>query len=96
MRAAPALAPLAPVVRAEHERFDGRGYPDGLNARDIPLAARIISVCDAYEAMRSSRYRPARTSDQALAELRRCAGSQFDPKVVEALCIEVTVEAGGR
>jgi two-component system cell cycle response regulator len=69
-------------VRATHERYDGRGYPDGLADEQIPLAARIIAICDAYDAMTSARsYRAAMPQQQALAEIRRCAGSQFDPRL---------------
>jgi diguanylate cyclase (GGDEF)-like protein/PAS domain S-box-containing protein len=89
---APALARAAKLVRWSHERFDGEGYPDSLGDREIPLAARIIAVCDAYDAMLSDRpYRSARESDAALEELRRCAGAQFDPEVVEAFA-EVLLE----
>ena len=85
--AAPALSKPAKLVRWSHERFEGGGYPDGIAGDDIPLGSRIISVCDAYHAMVSNRaYRPARDSDAAIAELRRCSGSQFDPAVVEAFC----------
>jgi two-component system cell cycle response regulator len=84
--AAPSLRPVGKLVRSSHERFDGAGYPDGLAGQDIPLGARIILACDAYDAMTSDRaYRARSTSDEALAELRRCAGTQFDPVVVEAL-----------
>ena len=80
-----ALWRVAKIVRATHERFDGRGYPDRISREQIPLAARIISVCDAYDAMTSKRpYREVATHWAALLELRRCAGSQFDPHVVEA------------
>jgi diguanylate cyclase (GGDEF)-like protein len=86
LRASPALHDVASIVRATHERWDGTGYPDGLAADDIPLASRIICVCDAYDAMTSSRaYREARTPDEALAELERCAGTQFDPTVVRVV-----------
>jgi diguanylate cyclase (GGDEF)-like protein len=82
--AAPALSQVARLVRATHEWFDGRGYPDGLAGSGIPLGARIISVCDAYDAMVSPRpYRPdAKSPAEALAELNRCAGTQFDPAIV--------------
>jgi two-component system, cell cycle response regulator len=87
--AAPALADIADLVRATHERVDGGGYPDGLAGEDIPLVARVVAVCDAFDAMTSSRpYRPALSVDEALAELRRCAGTQFDPAVVAAFLAE--------
>jgi HD-GYP domain-containing protein (c-di-GMP phosphodiesterase class II) len=74
-------------VRHHHERFDGRGYPDGLAGDDIPLESRIILVADAYEAMTSDRpYRKAPGEAVAVAELRKHAGTQFDPAVVAALC----------
>jgi len=82
--AAPALAEVAVLVRSSHERYDGGGYPDRLGGEAIPIGARIISVCDAFDAMTADRpYRAALTPQDALAELRRCAGSQFDPRVVE-------------
>jgi HD-GYP domain-containing protein (c-di-GMP phosphodiesterase class II) len=85
LRAVPGLASVADAVRASHERFDGDGYPDGLAGEDIPLGARIVAVCDAFDAMLSHRpWRPAMTTDAALAELRRGAGSQFDAAVVDA------------
>jgi two-component system, cell cycle response regulator len=85
--AAPSLSPVARVVRASHERWDGTGYPDGLAGEEIPVAARIIAACDAYHAMTSDRpYEAAVPPAAALAELRRCAGGQFDPRVVELLC----------
>jgi putative nucleotidyltransferase with HDIG domain len=77
----------AQLVRAHHERADGKGYPTGAAGMELPLEASIISVCDAYDAMTSDRpYQPALDHDAALAELRRCAGTQFDPVVVEAFC----------
>jgi HD-GYP domain-containing protein (c-di-GMP phosphodiesterase class II) len=85
--AAPALEPVARIVRSCSERFDGSGYPDGLRGDEIPLGSRIIAVCVAFDAMTSTRpYRPARPADQALAELGRCIGVQFDPAVVAAFC----------
>lgn len=71
------------MVRHHHERYDGKGYPDELKGKDIPLYARILTVADAYEAMTSTRsYRPALSPIQALAELERCSGTQFDPEIV--------------
>ena len=87
IRAAPALAKVAGVVRASHERVDGTGYPDGLAGEDIPMGARIVAVCDAYDAMVAERpYRDPRTPDEALAELRRCTATQFDERVVDTVC----------
>jgi diguanylate cyclase (GGDEF)-like protein/putative nucleotidyltransferase with HDIG domain len=83
--AAPELLPVAANVRSSHERYDGAGYPDGLAGDDIPLGARIIAVCDAYDAMTTDRaYRAALTREQAITELERCAGGQFDARVVAA------------
>jgi diguanylate cyclase (GGDEF)-like protein len=94
LNAAPAMRPVAEVVRATHERFDGRGYPDHLAADEIPLAARVIAVCDAYDAMTSLRsYQRPIGHEQALAELRKKAGSQFDPLVVEAFAGELAAAA---
>jgi diguanylate cyclase (GGDEF)-like protein len=85
LQGAPALRPIARLVRASHERWDGAGYPDRLRGEEIPLGARIVSVCDAYEAMRTERsYRAAMSHEGACQELRRCAGAQFDPAVVDA------------
>ena len=85
LRAAPALAPVGPLVRSSHEHFDGSGYPDGLSGEDIPLASRIVLVCDAFDAMTSQRpYRTAMSEEGALDEMRACAGTQFDPVVVAA------------
>jgi HD-GYP domain-containing protein (c-di-GMP phosphodiesterase class II) len=90
LSAAPALRPVARIVRASHERWDGCGYPDGLAAEEIPLAARVVAVCDAYDAIISDRcYRPARSPALARAELIREAGSQFDPTVVAAVLDEL-------
>jgi two-component system, cell cycle response regulator len=80
-----ALGPVARIVRSSHERHDGGGYPDGLAGVDIPIGARIIALCDAYDSMvTDSSYRPAMSADEALAEIERCSGSQFDPVVVDA------------
>jgi hypothetical protein len=81
----PYLRPTARIVLAHHERWDGDGYPRRLKAEDIPLGARIFAICDTYDAIISDRpYRKGQSPDAALAEILRCAGTQFDPKVVEA------------
>jgi HD-GYP domain-containing protein (c-di-GMP phosphodiesterase class II) len=78
------LRPAATLVRAHHERFDGAGYPLGLKGEQIPLGARIFSVCDTFDAITTDRpYRKAAPPQAAVAEIRRCAGTQFDPAVVE-------------
>src|SRR3954469_5824869 len=80
------LSNVGLVVRASHERFDGRGYPDGLAGEAIPLAARVVAVCDSFNAMTTTRsYRPGMPVATAADEVRRCAGSQFDPAVADAL-----------
>jgi diguanylate cyclase (GGDEF)-like protein len=85
LSAAPALTEAARLVRSSHERWDGSGYPDGLAGEQIPLGSRVIAVCDAYDAMVSTRpYRSRMSAEVALEELRRCAGVQFDPEVVDA------------
>jgi response regulator RpfG family c-di-GMP phosphodiesterase len=79
--------PVATTVLHHHERYDGKGYPDGLAGDDIPLAARIIAVVDAFDAMTCERpYRAAKSHEEALDELRREAGAQFDPSVVDLFC----------
>jgi two-component system, cell cycle response regulator len=89
LAAADSMRPVARVVRASHERWDGHGYPDGLAGEAIPLEARIVCACDAFDAMLSQRpYKAPLTHLEALAELRRCAGTQFDPAVVEVLAVE--------
>jgi two-component system, cell cycle response regulator len=93
--AAPALVPVAKVVRSSHERWDGHGYPDGLAGEAIPVGARIVSVCDAYHAMTSSRpYGNTLDSEQGLSELRKAAGAEFDARVVDALCDVITESQG--
>jgi diguanylate cyclase (GGDEF)-like protein len=83
LAAAPALANVAPLVRATHERLDGTGYPDGLRFDQIPIGARVIAVVDAFDAMTANRpYQRTKSVDQALVELRRGTGTQFDPAVV--------------
>jgi diguanylate cyclase (GGDEF)-like protein len=84
------IEPVEDWVLHHHEHWDGSGYPDGLAGEGIPLGARIILVADAFEAITADRpYRPAQTTEAALAELRACAGSQFDPAVVEALVLHL-------
>ncbi|MEX2196471.1 MAG: HD domain-containing phosphohydrolase [Thermoleophilaceae bacterium] len=86
--AAPDLADAAAMVRSIPERWDGHGYPDGLSGAEIPLGARVVAVCSAYDAMTTTRpYRRAMPVPAALGELRRFAGVQFDPDVVEAFCL---------
>ena len=85
-RSSGALAEVAPIVRGHHERFDGRGYPDGLWGNEIPLGARIVAVCDAYDAMSNTRqYRVGMAPDRAMSVLSEHAGSQWDPVIVDAL-----------
>ena len=85
-----AFAHLAPAVRASHERWDGRGYPDGLAGEAIPLAARIIAACDTYDAIVTDRpYREGRSPEEACEELRRVAGTQLDADVVAAVVTEL-------
>ncbi len=83
--AAPALSEAARLIRSSHERFDGGGYPDGLRGEEIPIGSRVIAVCDAFDAMIAERpYRTSLSPLEAMRELERCAGSQFDPLVVAA------------
>jgi diguanylate cyclase (GGDEF)-like protein/putative nucleotidyltransferase with HDIG domain len=90
----PFLQPVRPLVHASHERWDGKGYPGGLTGEDIPLESRIVFVCDAYHAMTTDRpYRDALSEREAIRRLRLCAGTQFDPKVVDAF---VRLHAEGR
>jgi two-component system cell cycle response regulator len=85
--AAPSLAHVAPLVRSHHERYDGRGYPDGLAGEKIPIGARIIAVCAAFVAMMRQRpFSDAITVEEAIAEIRKHSGSQFDPNVAQAFC----------
>jgi len=83
---------VADIVLHHHERWDGAGYPDGMRGEEIPLGARIIFVADAYDAITSDRvYSPKRSSETALAELERCAGTQFDPTIVAAFAEELEI-----
>jgi HD-GYP domain-containing protein (c-di-GMP phosphodiesterase class II) len=80
------LANVGQIVRSTHEHYDGNGYPDGLAGEEIPVEARIVCACDAYSAMTTDRsYRKAMSVRKALGELRRCASTQFDPRVVDAI-----------
>jgi PAS domain S-box-containing protein len=91
----PGLSHLAPAMRAEHEHWDGGGYPDGLVGEEIPLASRITLACDALNAMTNDRpYRPAMSLQRAQEELRAGAGTQFDPQTIEALLAEVKPATG--
>ena len=86
LRVLPGLGAVALIVRHEHERWDGGGYPDGLAGEEIPLGSRIILAADTYHAMTSDRpYRAGKPHADAIDELMRCAGTQFDPKVTEVL-----------
>jgi diguanylate cyclase (GGDEF)-like protein len=88
--AAPALQPVANLIRSTHERWDGDGYPDRLAGKEIPLGSRAIFICDAYNAMTEGRsYRPAISEEEALEELRRGAGTQFDPALVRTFVEKV-------
>jgi len=91
--AAPSLRSVAKLVRSSHERWDGEGYPDGLTGNEIPLGARVVAVCDAFDAMTTNRpYRQRVNEPAALAELQACAGTQFDPQVVDAFARVLTRE----
>jgi HD-GYP domain-containing protein (c-di-GMP phosphodiesterase class II) len=85
------LGNVGRIVRSCHEDWDGTGYPDGLVAENIPLVARIVRACDAFSAITTDRpYRQARSVAEAVAELQRCSGTDFDPTVVAALATSVT------
>jgi len=85
------LAPVSPIIQAHHEKYDGTGYPFGLTGDDIPLGSRILAVVDAYTAIRDKRiYSEAHTHEEAIAELRRSSGTQFDPKIIDIFCKTIT------
>jgi len=85
------LKNIFPIIRSHHERMDGKGYPDGLKDDEIPLLARIIAVADSFDAMTSERpYRPMPGKEFAISELRRCSGTQFDPRIVETFTRVIT------
>jgi len=93
---APALKLTSKLVRASHESFDCTGYPDQIAGEDIPLGSQVIAVCDAFDAMVSERpYAGSQSSAKALAEIRRCAGTQFDPRVVEAFALVLAAKSNG-
>jgi HD-GYP domain-containing protein (c-di-GMP phosphodiesterase class II) len=88
------LSPVVPAILGHHERYDGKGYPQGLLGESIPMEARIVAVMDSYDAMTSDRpYRKAPGKEYAIQELKAHAGSQFDPRVVEAF-LDVLEENG--
>jgi HD-GYP domain-containing protein (c-di-GMP phosphodiesterase class II) len=83
-QASPELRPISDLILTHHEHWDGTGYPQGLSGEKIPLLARILAVVDAFDAMTEDRsYRPALSRDIAIAEIRRNAGKQFDPKITD-------------
>ncbi len=91
----PYFSNVHPLVRWSHERWDGDGYPDGLSGSEIPLGSRVIAACDAFHAMTSDRpYRKAMSPQQAVAQLERCSGTQFDPAVIRALVTVLDVPSG--
>ncbi|NMB35634.1 MAG: HD-GYP domain-containing protein, partial [Firmicutes bacterium] len=86
-RSVPELSPIAEYILSHHERWDGKGYPQGIKGDDIPLLSRVLAVVDAFDAMTNDRtYRKAMPKKEALAEIIRNAGTQFDPKVVDVFC----------
>jgi HD-GYP domain-containing protein (c-di-GMP phosphodiesterase class II) len=88
LAAIPDLAPIVPIVRHHHKRWDGRGYPDGLSGTDIPLGARILAVADSFDAMTSDRpYRAALSIEEACSEIEQGAGGQFDPELSRAFLL---------
>lgn len=82
-----------PIIRAHHERVDGRGYPDGLKGSQIPPLARILCVADSFDSMTADRpYRAAPGMEYAVTEMKKCSGTQFDPEVVEAFLLVLELE----
>ena len=95
LESAPFLERERQIVRHHHERWDGKGYPDGLTGDEIPMLARIVGVCDAYEALTSKRpWRTARSRDEALAVLNAGAGTEYDPALVQALAAAIREATG--
>jgi putative nucleotidyltransferase with HDIG domain len=98
LKAIPEMKEIRPIVRSHHERWDGRGYPDGLAAEAIPLLARVVAVADSFDAMTTKRpynTHHVKTPDEAFAEVERCSGAQFDPQCAQAFVAvrEKVVEA---
>jgi HD-GYP domain-containing protein (c-di-GMP phosphodiesterase class II) len=94
LKAVDDYAPIAEDVLHHHERYDGKGYPKGLKGEEIPLISRIITVADAWEAMTSERpYKEAKTRKEAITELKKCSGKQFDPEITEVF-IKLIEERG--
>ena len=84
----PELSAIAPYILHHHERYDGKGYPEGLKGKEIPLLSRILAVVDAYDAMTEDRpYRKAMSKDEAILEIKKNSGTQFDPNIAEILLI---------
>ena len=88
----PELAPIADYILKHHERWDGKGYPFGLKEREIPIECRILAIADAYDAMTSQRpYNKVKSHEDAVEEIKRCAGTQFDPKIAEIFTEVITI-----
>ena len=88
------IANLAPIIRHHHERYDGKGYPDGLKGKAIPLGSRILSIAESYDFMITPHsFGNLKSRDEALIELERCSGTQFDPEIIKLVCITDLLEA---